>query len=489
MSRLFLALGLAAALAAPAVAQNHTMPMPDSTGHGDHSMHGDPGLHADHAGHAMADAMGPMPTSGLASDAPMSVDGSGTSWLPAASPMEMAHTSAGAWRFMVHGVVTPRVTAADVFDAGSRGAEATVDAPNWLMGMAQRALGDRLQLTLRGMVSADPLTEGGAGYPLLFQSGETYQGTRLVDRQHPHDLVSEASATLAARLTDEVSAFGYVAYPGEPALGPTAFMHRPSARFMADAPLSHHWQDATHIAWGVATAGVIVGPVKLDGSVFTGAEPDEDRVTPDKARFDSYSGRLSWSPSDRWALQVSRAFLREPEAIEPGVDVDRTTASVLYAAPLGTGDWTATLAWGLNQHRESTLDGDHADNGDHTDDGGHHGGGQHALLAESAVRFGPWAVFGRSEWTQKAGSELSLAGALADEVHGIGALSLGGARSVAQVAGLTARIGVQATAYAVPSDLRPVYGDAPVSGQVFLRLSPTTMPAGMAHGGMAHTGM
>lgn len=465
MSRLVLTLGLAAGLVLPASAQHHSAP-PDSTDHSAHAMP-EAARHTTHAsGHGAH-------TSALDPDASMAVDGSGTSWLPAASPMEMATTSVGAWRLMLHGAVTPRVTAADVFDAGSRGTDATLDAPNWLMGMAQRSIGDRLSLTLRAMVSADPLTEGGGGYPLLFQSGETFQGDRLVDRQHPHDVVSEASVTLAARLSDDVAAFGMVAYPGEPAIGPTAFMHRPSARFGADAPLSHHWQDATHIAWGVATAGVIVGPIKLDGSVFTGAEPDEDRLTPDTPRFDSYAGRISWSPSPQWALQVSRGFLREPEAIEPGVDQWRTTASALYAAPVAGGTLTATLAWGANEHLEA-----------HDETGGEHeehGGLQHAVLTESALQRGAWAVFGRGEVTQKEGSELALTGGLGEAVHTVGALSLGVARRVATVSGLDAMLGVQATTYAVPDALRPVYGNVPLSGQVFLRISPSAM-AGMAHG-------
>ncbi len=459
MPRFFLTLGLAAGLAAPVAAQHHSAPS-DSSAHAGHT----PAAHAHHAMSPMA-----MGASALTPAAPMSVDGSGTAWLPAASPMAMAHTMAGGWHLMLHGAIYPRVKAADLFDAGSRGDAATLDAPNWLMGMAQRPLGERLQLTARLMVSADPLTEGGAGYPLLFQSGETYEGERLVDRQHPHDLVSEASVALAARLGEGVAAFGYAAYPGEPALGPTAFMHRPSARFGTDAPLSHHWQDATHIAWGVATAGLVVGPVKVDGSVFTGAEPDEDRYTPDPARFDSYAARLSWSPTDRWALQVSRGFLREPEALEPGVDVWRTTASALYARPVSDGDLTATLAWGVNEHVE-----------DHDDVGGddHHGGLQHALLAEAALQRGPWAVYSRGELTQKAGTELALGGDLGEAVHTIGSLSLGGARRVARVGGLDAMLGLQATTYAVPDALRPVYGDLPISGQVFLRITPSAM-AGM----------
>jgi hypothetical protein len=43
-------------------------------------------------------------------------------------------------------------------------------------------------------------------------------------------------------------------------------------------------------------------------------------------------------------------------------------------------------------------------------------------------------------------------------------------------------VGAQGTIYGVPADLRPVYGDTPISLQVYLRLS----PARMDHGAGAH---
>ena len=63
-----------------------------------------------------------------------------------------------------------------------------------LMGMARRDLGNGT-LQLRAMLSPDPLM-GRRGYPLLLASGETADGvTPLVDRQHPHDLFMELSAS------------------------------------------------------------------------------------------------------------------------------------------------------------------------------------------------------------------------------------------------------------------------------------------------------
>ena len=78
---------------------------------------------------------------------------------------------------------------------------------------------------------------------------------------------------------------------GEPALGPVAFMHRASAADNPTAPLSHHTFDSTHIAFGVITAAVDHGPFVLEGSVFNGREPDENRWD-----FDFGRARLVFRP-------------------------------------------------------------------------------------------------------------------------------------------------------------------------------------------------
>ena len=72
--------------------------------------------------------------------------------------------------------------------------------------------------------------------PIFLQTGETYGGEPLHDRQHPHDLFMELAASYAHRLGGADSLFLYAADPGEPALGPAAFMHRPSGMDIPDAP-------------------------------------------------------------------------------------------------------------------------------------------------------------------------------------------------------------------------------------------------------------
>src|SRR5439155_22804848 len=104
-----------------------------------------------------------------------------------------------------------------------------VVSTSWLMGMASHPLLGG-QITFRSMLSAEPATAAGEKQlPLLLQSGETYGGAPLHDRQHPHDLFMETAAMYRRAIADIVRIELYAAASGEPALGPTAFMHRVSA--------------------------------------------------------------------------------------------------------------------------------------------------------------------------------------------------------------------------------------------------------------------
>jgi hypothetical protein len=231
---------------------------------------------------------------------PMSRESSGTAWVPDSTPTYGKMFMFGDDMLMLHGAIWPRYV-----NASTRRGDDGIDAPNWIMAMYSHPLGENAQLGLRGMMSLDPLTEGGRGYPLLFQSGETWHDQPLHDRQHPHDLFAELSATYSQKFAHDFSSYIYFGMPGEPALGPPTFMHRASAMDNPDAPIGHHWQDSTHITFGVATLGVAWKNVKAEGSIFTGREPNEDRYDFDRPRFDSYSGRISWNPTSDLALQVS----------------------------------------------------------------------------------------------------------------------------------------------------------------------------------------
>ena len=87
--------------------------------------------------------------------------GSGTSWLPDASPMHAAHVTLGVWTLMLHGEGFFQYD----WQGGSRGSD-QLGIVNWAMGAASRTLGGG-QLQFRGMMSAEPWTIGSRGYPLL----------------------------------------------------------------------------------------------------------------------------------------------------------------------------------------------------------------------------------------------------------------------------------------------------------------------------------
>lgn len=388
---------------------------------------------------------------------PMNRNGSGTGWLPDASPMYgyMFHTPK--WMYMLHGNLFLRYNNQDFTNKGSRG-DKKLDAPDWVMFMGQRQVGKNGLFHFSTMFSLDAAIGGGAGYPLLFQSGEAYKGKSIVDRQHPHDLFSELSVSYSQALSKKADVFAYLGYPGEPALGPVAFMHRPSSLDNPDAPISHHWVDATHITFGVATLGVRYGDFKIEGSSFTGREPDENRYSFDKPLFNSWSSRLSYNPSQNWALQVSHGFIKCPELLHAGEDVNRTTASAVYSAPVANnGTFNATAIWGMNKVK------------DHN--------GENAFLLEGSWRKGKLALHSRYEFTQKSLEELSLDEREFehDAVFPVNAFTVGFNYDVLRFGQTRLAAGSQFTVYHANKKLDNLYGKNPMAVEVYLRLYPNIM--------------
>ena len=388
-----------------------------------------PGMHGMHEMHAL---YGPYA---------MTRESSGTAWQPDSAPHEGYHFTAGSWQMMAHGMATLVYDDQD----GRRG-DRDVFSSNMLMVMGSRQAG-RGRLGLRAMASAEPWTIGKGGYPLLLQTGETADGTtHLVDRQHPHDLFMELAATYSLDLAAGRAVVLYAGLPGEPALGPPAFMHRFAAMENPEAPLSHHWLDSTHITYGVTTLGFIAGRWKLEGSVYTGREPDEDRTGIESPKMDSWSGRLSWNPTADWSLQVSHGHLHSPEQLEPEIDTDRTTASAIYNRRLAGGNWQSLLAWGRNAKRPGTT----------TD----------SFLLESALAFDDSrnTLFARAE--RQENDEL-----VPGQVATVGKLTAGYVRDLLRHDSLRLGLGGLASVAFIPSELEASYGERrPLSSMVFLRL-------------------
>src|SRR5256886_733409 len=330
---------------------------------------------------------------------PMKRMGSGTTWIPDATPLPSREGMAGSWFLMVHGFGFVQYDA----QGGSRGDE-QFGSLNWGMLMASRDLaGGRFQV--RTMLSFDAATVSNRGYPLLLQSGESYRGQPLHDRQHPHDVWMELAA-MYERALSSIGITAYVAPSGEPALGPVAFMHRPSAMDNPVAPLGHHWQDATHISFGVLTAGIFGHHWKLEGSVFNGREPNEERWGVDPIRLDSYSGRFSAHLDSNWTVSAGYGYLKSPEALQPGEPVHRITPAVLHGRRIGRdGQLATTIVWGANRKGGATA--------------------QAALVEAEAIVDRRNTIYGRIELTQKTAEDLVIGSFAPQTKFNVAAVSAG----------------------------------------------------------------
>ena len=401
-----------------------SMPMPMATSDATHDM-------------AMTSAFGPYS---------MSREGSGTSWQPDATPMGGWHRMQGEWSVMAHGFIN----AIHDRQTGPRGADKSF-AESMAILMGNRPLGPGT-LGLRAMVSLDPAM-GRTGYPLLFQTGETADGqTHLVDRQHPHDFLMELSTSYSVKLGDDGAAFAYFGLSGEPALGPSAFMHRFSGMRNPEAPLTHHWLDSTHITFGVATLGASRGPVQLEASWFNGREPDQSRWNLETRRFDSWSTRLSWNPTASLSMQASYGDLKSPEQLEPTTRVRRTTASATWHLDGGADQWATTLAYGRNRKTGPTTNAS-----------------EPGWLVESTwVRRDTHTLFARAE--QVDNSELFAEG---QPLHGerlrIRKLSLGYIYDFARTGPVKWGAGGLVGFLDAPTRLDPVYRSSPRSYMLFLQ--------------------
>jgi hypothetical protein len=376
---------------------------------------------------------------------------SGTSMNPESWAMPMLMQNADGWRLMYMG----SVFLVDTQQTGPRGDDKFYSASWGMFAASHDAAGGSFVFQL--MLSLDPATITNRRYPELFQTGETAYGRPLVDAQHPHDFIMGLGVHYAHSLGEHTTLQLYFAPVGDPALGPVAFPHRASASELVQAPLSHHWQDSTHIANEVLTAGIQYKKIRLEGSGFYGSEPDESRWNIDYGPMNSWSTRLSVFPSKNWMAQVSVGRLARPERQEPG-DVVRSTASLQYTRPMQGGQWSTSLIWGRN-HR--LLDRRNSN----------------AYLLESVAPFRQKNFFtGRIELVDR--DELfSDQPALAEQLartagssFRIGAYTFGYTRDIGTFHKIETGIGANLTSYCLPGTIKPYYGDHPLGFNFFLRL-------------------
>jgi hypothetical protein len=345
------------------------------------------------------------------------------------------------------------------------------------MAMGARGAGPG-QLTVAAMLSLDPVTVGARGYSELFQMGEAYQKLENIDRQHPHDLVSQLAVSWRIPF-GKASAVSFTGAPvGEVTLGPVSFMHRLSASENPTAPLAHHTLDSTHIAQGVVAAAFDQGPLSLEGSAFHGREPDEHRFGVTPGGLDSWAGRLWYRPSHAWTAQVSHGFLHQPEELEPG-NIKRTTGSLTWTRERVDHAVSITAAAGRNIRTYTRLS---------------------AFLAEALARKGRTSAYVRVELLNVETEHLLFPtvvhrphpGELIDPLK---AYTVGALRDVVSARWLSMGLGGDVTFYNVPTRLRGFYGDRPASVHVFARLRPhggpfmrmwnMTMTSPMRHSGIS----
>jgi hypothetical protein len=391
----------------------------------------------------------------------MARESSGTSWQSESTPHEGIHLMLKDWMLMMHGSINA------IYDKqGGRREDDKTFSNSMFAFMAQKEL-EKGTFGFRSMLSLDPLM-GKSGYPLLLQNGETADGiTPLIDRQHPHDLFMELACTYSIPLSDESSMFTYFGLPGEPALGPPAFMHRFSGMDSPSAPITHHWLDSTHITYGVSTLGFIWKNIKIEGSLFNGREPDQSRWDIESPKFDSASARLSFNPSQDWAIQASFGYIDSPEQLEPNIDTRRTTVSASYNKSFNhtngsTGspslepsraksrDWQTTFAWGRNNNIPgNVLDG---------------------FLLESAINIHEThTLFSRIERVEK--DELFTEG---DPLHGdkftVNKITFGYIYDLPAWKHMKWGIGASYDINIIPDKMKPSYGKNPAGYMLFVRL-------------------
>jgi hypothetical protein len=302
----------------------------------------------------------------------------------------------------------------------------------------------------------------------------------MANVQHPHDLIGELSAYYEHAVTSKLTSLFYVAPIGEPAIGPVAYRHRPSAEGDPFAPLGHHAQDASHTSFGVVTAGLRTSAVQIEASAFNAREPTDARSSPSlrAGALDSYSARLTVLPTARVALAAWMGYLADHDPLDPGLGMQRFGASMLGAFPgIRGGAFSTAVVWGMNNHHHGSRAHEH----ESTTPMVRHLAS--SVLVEGTLGIGlRTEVFGRAEQVQKTADELGFLGGNLMETFNVRALSIGAARELASMRSLAVGVGGRLAVNLLPQTLRYTYTTTrPAGFAVYVRVLPARTTPGHHH--------
>jgi spore coat protein U-like protein len=252
---------------------------------------------------------------------------------PNPGPAPWVTTGGGGWTFF-HGF-NAHLTC--VSETGPEEQRNEAFSTNWFVAGAQRTLGSRGFVLVRGRASLEPFTiPDDDGYPQMLQYVSPESGGVLVDRMRAQDLIGEAALDAGFRFGASALIHVYAAVVGDPALGTAPFALRASGSDFAEAPFAYDVQEPFHDATSVVTLGFASRILTLEGSVFHEAVTFGDHTEIDNGDIDSSSARLTITPTPNLAIQVSRGTLGE-DAAERKV----STASIAY----GSENAAATALW------------------------------------------------------------------------------------------------------------------------------------------------
>jgi hypothetical protein len=226
--------------------------------------------------------------------------------------------------------------------------ENDVLSTNWVGAGMHMNLGDRAFVLARGRASLEPYTIDDS-YPQFFQY---VPEDGLVDRMRPHDLFGEAAVQFGYRPTNGTLVSVYGALVGQPALGAAPAQLRSSGIDFAEAPFTYEMSETIHDSTKVVTAGFSTQFFTIEGSVFHDGFTTGDHTELDTdGDMDSRSARLTVTPSQALAIQVSRGELGEDLAQR-----DITSASVTYGGPV----LALTALWTAREYPEEERESENA---------------------------------------------------------------------------------------------------------------------------------